>query len=222
VSRSSRITSIAVRTPFSVSYVSTRNVVRSGKSCANARKASASDGNDSMYECAIVPAACRPKRRAASTLLVAAKPTIAVVRATAIAASAPCVRRNAKSTICRSRAAIRHRAAFDAIVVWNVTMFSRYVSTSCAIAIGAVISINGSSANTMRPSGIAHTSPSNRSLRNRSIASGGNARPSRRYARSSSSNANPSRKSRHGSRPAATRNPRFSGRFRTNRLNVAS
>jgi hypothetical protein len=127
-----------------------------------------------------VPLTRSPYRRAASTLLVAANPTIAVVRATAIAASAPCVRRNAKSTICRSRAASRQRAAFEAIVVWKVTTLSRYVSTSCAVAIGAVISISGSSAKTIRPSGTAHTSPVNRTSRNRSTTSGGNPSPSRR------------------------------------------
>ncbi len=77
-----------------------------------------------------MPAARNPYRRAASTLLVAANPTIAVVRATAMAASIPCVRRKAKSTRSRSRAAILHRAALEAIVVWNVIWFSRNVSTS--------------------------------------------------------------------------------------------
>ncbi len=119
------MTSIAVRTPFSVSYVSTRNVVRPGKSRANVRSASFSLGNDSMYECAIVPAGRSPYRRAASTLLVAANPTIAEQRATARAASSPCVLRSAKSTTSRPSAASTHRAALDAIVVWNVIWLSR-------------------------------------------------------------------------------------------------
>ena len=61
-------------------------------------KASASVWNASMNECAIVPAADSPERRAASTLDVAANPTSALDRATAMAASTPSVRRNAKST----------------------------------------------------------------------------------------------------------------------------
>ncbi len=51
-----------------------------------------------MNECAIVPADSSPNRRAASTLDVATNPTIALARATAMAASSPCVRRNEKST----------------------------------------------------------------------------------------------------------------------------
>ena len=72
--------------------------MRSGWSSAYARNASISDGNASMNECAIVPATSSPYRRAASTFDVDANPTIALSRATAIAASRPCVRRNAKST----------------------------------------------------------------------------------------------------------------------------
>ena len=105
--------------------MSTRNVVRPGKSRANVRSASFSLGNDSMYECAIVPDGRSPYRRAASTLLVAANPTIAEQRATANAASSPCVRRSAKSTTSRPSAASTHRAALDAIVVWNVIWLSR-------------------------------------------------------------------------------------------------
>lgn len=75
----------------------------------------------------------------------------------------PWVRRNAKSTSWASPAASRQRAALLAIVVWNVTMLSTPVSTSCASAIGAVTSSSGSSANTTRPSGTAHTSPVKRS-----------------------------------------------------------
>ena len=41
------MTSMAARTPFSVSYVSTKKVVRWGKSEANARNASTSEGNAS-------------------------------------------------------------------------------------------------------------------------------------------------------------------------------
>ncbi len=46
----------------------------------------------------MVPATVRPYLRAASTFEVAANPTIALSRAAAMAASTPCVRRNAKST----------------------------------------------------------------------------------------------------------------------------
>ena len=94
--------------------------MRVGKSVAKATNASRSVGKDSMYEWAIVPATRSPNRRAASTLEVAVNPTIAVARATAIAASMPCVRRNEKSTSSRPSAASRHRAAFEAMVVWNV------------------------------------------------------------------------------------------------------
>ncbi len=106
-----------------------------------------------------MPAGRRPYRRAASTLLVAVNPTIAEQRATASAASSPWVRRSAKSTTSRPAAARTHRAALEAIVVWNVIWLSRYGSTSCATAIGAVISSSGSFAYTTRPSGTAQTSP---------------------------------------------------------------
>src|SRR6266542_4389527 len=76
-----------------------------------------------MNECAMVPAACRPNRRAASTLLVATNPTIAEARATAMAASTPWVRRKAKSTRSAPAAAMRQRAALDATAVWKVTWF---------------------------------------------------------------------------------------------------
>jgi hypothetical protein len=167
-----------------------------------------------MNECAIVPATGRSSSRAASTFDVAANPTIALARAAARAASTPCVRRNEKSTIVRPSAAITYRAAFDAIVVWSVTWFSRTVSTSCATAIGAVTSMIGSFACTILPSGIAHTSPPNRRSRRSSIARSSN--PIRRRCSSSSgSNENPSRNDRQSSRPAATRNPRSFGMSRT-------
>ncbi len=72
-----------------------------------------------------MPAARRPKRRAASTLLVATNPTIEDTRATFTAASRPWVRRSEKSTTSRPSAASTHRAALDAIVVWNVIWFRR-------------------------------------------------------------------------------------------------
>jgi len=50
-----------------------------------------------------------------------------------------------------------------AIVVWNVTMASRAVSTSCASIAGAVTRSSGSYPNTGVPSGTAHTSPVKRS-----------------------------------------------------------
>ena len=121
-----------------------------------------------------MPETSRWNRRAASTLLVAANPTIDVTRATVTAASRPCVRRSEKSTTSRPSAAMTQRAAFDAIVVWNVIWFSRYGSTSCATAIGAVSSRIGSFACTMRPSGTAQTSPWNRSPANASTTSRGN------------------------------------------------
>ena len=58
-----------------------------------------------MNECAIVPATCKPYARAAATSEVAANPTIAELRAAAIAASIPWVRRNEKSTRSRPSAA---------------------------------------------------------------------------------------------------------------------
>ena len=78
----------------------------------------------------MVPAACNPYRRAASTLDVATNPAMAEDRATDMAASTPWVRRNEKSTSSRPAAAMRHRAAFDATVVSNVNRFSRTVSTN--------------------------------------------------------------------------------------------
>ena len=128
----------------------------------------------------MVPAARRSNRRAASTLLVASNPTIAEPRATSIPASIPWVRRNEKSTSPRPPAATTHRAAFDAIVVWNVTVFRRNVSTSWASAIGAVTSRSGSLPNTIRPSGTAHTSPVNRRSRKLSSEPGPNPSSSRR------------------------------------------
>ena len=92
----------------------------------------------------MVPAAIRPNRLAASTFDVATNPTIAEARATSIAASSPWVLRIEKSTRSRPPAARRHRAAFVATVVWNVTSFSRSVSTSCASGSGAVTSRSGS------------------------------------------------------------------------------
>ena len=85
----SRITSIAVSTPFSVSYVSTRNVVRLGKSSANARNASTS-----RRERLDVGVRHRAGDREAVPprgldVRVAANPTIALARATAMAASTP-------------------------------------------------------------------------------------------------------------------------------------
>ena len=61
----------------------------------------------------------------ASTFDVAAIPTMALARAMAIAASVPCVRRNAKSTRSWPSAASTYRAAFDASVVCSVIWFSR-------------------------------------------------------------------------------------------------
>jgi hypothetical protein len=58
-----------------------------------------------MNECAIMPAAGSPNRRAASALLVAAKPAIADARATERPASMPWIRRKEKSTSCAPPAA---------------------------------------------------------------------------------------------------------------------
>ena len=167
-----------------------------------------------MNECAIVPVTRSPSSRPASTLDVASNPTIALPRAAARAASTPCARRNAKSTSARPSAAMTYRAAFEVSVVWRVTWFSSTASTSCACAIGAVTSTIGSFAWTMRPSGIAHTSPSKRTVRKSSIAR--SSKPiSCRYASSSSSKTNDSRNRRQSSRPAETRKPRCFGMSRT-------
>ena len=72
-----------------------------------------------------MPAACHPRRLAASTLLVATNPAMAALRATAMAAATPWLRRNEKSTRSTPRAARRHRAAFDVTAVWKVTWFRR-------------------------------------------------------------------------------------------------
>ncbi len=172
---SASATSIAVSTPVMVSYVSTRNAVRSGKSVAIAMNASRSVGNASTYEWAMVPTAGTPSRRAASTLLVPANPAMAAARAAAIDASIPCVRRSEKSTNeARPRAASEHRVAFVASTVWKVIWLSRIDSTSCASGSGAVTSSSGSFGSTTRPSGIAQTSPVNRSAANASTAAASN------------------------------------------------
>lgn len=163
----------------------------------------------------MVPAAWSPKRRVAAVLLVAAKPTIAEQRATAMAASRPWQRRMAKSISWAPAAASRQRAALEATAVWKLTRFSRVVSTSWASAMGAVTSSSGSPASTSRPSGTAHTSPVNRSRPNAARADWSKPAASPSQASSSPSKPKPSRKLRQSSRPAATRNPRSEGSSRT-------
>ena len=80
--------------------------MRLGWSSANARKASRSSSNAVMKEWAIVPETGDRNSRAASTLDVARKPTSALPRAAARAASTPWARRNAKSTSSRPSAAM--------------------------------------------------------------------------------------------------------------------
>jgi hypothetical protein len=69
----------------------------------------------------------------------------------------------------------------------RASWFGSTVSTSCASAIGAVTPNSGSPANTIRPSGTAHTSPVKRSRRNASRAGSLTPRVSPSLARSSAS-----------------------------------
>ena len=102
-------------------------------------------------------------------------------------------------------------------VIW----VSSTVSSSWASANGASISSSGSLAKMMRPSGTARTRPLNRTPRNQSRKAGSNGAAAASRAMSSSPNRHDRRNRTTSCSPAATRNPRLGGRFRTNRLKVA-
>ena len=82
-------------------------------------------------------------------------------------------RRLPNSTMGRPSAANTQRAAFDATIVWNMKVESRYVSTNCASTKGARTMAIGSLANTGVPSGNANRSPVKRSFARKSKNSGG-------------------------------------------------
>jgi len=114
------------------------------------------------HECAIVPASGKPYTSPASTSEVPLQPPTNAARPARTPASAPCARRAPNSYTGRPAAARTIRDARLATDVWNNTMDSSAVSTSCASMRGAVTRSNGSSGKTGSPSAIAQTSPVNR------------------------------------------------------------
>ena len=117
-----------------------------------------------MKEWAIVPNTGMPYILPASTLLVPANPTKYAARASLLDASAPWVRRAAKSTTVLPLAACTTLEALVAKIVWRLIWLSRQVSTICPSIMGAVTSITGSPAKKIEPSFMARTLPLKRRL----------------------------------------------------------
>ena len=200
----SRATDMAFSTPRSVSYVSTRNTLDSGKARAYSLNASRSLAKVSMNEWAIVPSAGIPSSAAAITLLVPKKPAMYEARAIFSAASCPCVRRAEKSITPRPSAASTTRAAFVASMDSRFTWFSMNVSASWHSITGPLTSMTGSPGKNISPSRIARTSPPNLSPPRKSRNPVSNMPSPSSASRSQSSNLRLRRYSTADSRPQNT------------------
>ncbi len=97
--------------------MSTSSVDDAPKTRAKAANDDRSSGNDWTQECAIVPEAGIPSRRAASAWLVPAKPAMYAARAARNPACGPCPRRAPNSCKGRPPATVTIRAAFEATSV---------------------------------------------------------------------------------------------------------
>ena len=166
--------SMALRTPCSVSYVSTSNTTLWGMARAYASKASRSESNSITQEWACVPRTGMPRSLPASTSDVAAQPPMYAARAALTAPSIPWARRSPNSSTGSPCAAMQTRAAFVAISVWKLIRSRSGVSSSMQGTTGPDTRNSGSCGNTAVPSGTASTSTRKSSARRCSRKAGSN------------------------------------------------
>src|SRR5467141_3734656 len=220
--------SMALRTPWSVSYVSTSRTTLCGIALAYASKASRSESNNITQECACVPRTGIPRSLPASTFEVAAQPPMYAARAALSAPSGPCALRNPNSRTGSPCAARQTRAALVAISVWKLIRLSSGDSRSMQGTIGPETRSSGSCGKTAVPSGTASMSTRGSSSRRWSrnarsnIGSPDSARNCARERTSSSVKLSCRTYSSAGPRPAAMVKPDLKGGRRKTRWKTAS